>query len=474
MKKLSTLLFISGLTTGVLVTSAIGQGGLGSLIFPDVPVGSYYDASIGEMASLGIITGFADGTFKPNDPLSRGQAAVLMKRLRDEIKGITSSSSSRSSVSSSSSSRSSSSSSTSSSSSSSSIPSSGLVRFTASQYRVNEDAGTVTVTLVRAAGNRGVVTVDYTLVADSATEDEDYEKQEGTVRFDSGVTSARFDLAILDDQDQEGDETFKITLDNITGGAGRTTPDEATILINDDETASSSSSSSVADGPEEGTFKFSALDFAASEEIDTATIRVVRTGGDTGSVSVNYGMTNGTARSSNYNSTSGVLNFSGGETEKTFTITILDNSDMGGNKTVNLSLSNPTGGAEIGDSTALLTIYDDENSSFGSGSLKLSHTEFEVLESDGEAIITIKRLGGAMGEVSVKFKTISNTATAGSDYENVDEIIVFKDGEASKTVIIPVLKDLVSDGGESVNLRLQDPTGGATIITPSTAILYIY
>ena len=201
---------------------------------------------------------------------------------------------------------------------------------------------------------------------------------------------------------------------------------------------------------------------------------MVRTGGDTGSVSVNYGMTNGTARSSNYNSTSGVLNFSGGETEKTFTITILDNSDMGGNKTVNLSLSNPTGGAEIGDSTALLTIYDDENSSFGSGSLKLSHTEFEVLESDGEAIITIKRLGGAMGEVSVKFKTISNTATAGSDYENVDEIIVFKDGEASKTVIIPVLKDLVSDGGESVNLRLQDPTGGATIITPSTAILYIY
>ncbi|WP_368974911.1 S-layer homology domain-containing protein [Caldifermentibacillus hisashii] len=45
--------------------------------FPDVPAGEYADA-INNLAGKGILNGFDDGTFKPNDPVLREQAAKIL------------------------------------------------------------------------------------------------------------------------------------------------------------------------------------------------------------------------------------------------------------------------------------------------------------------------------------------------------------------------------------------------------------
>lgn len=45
--------------------------------FPDVPAGEYADA-INNLAGQGILNGFDDGTFKPNDPVLREQAAKIL------------------------------------------------------------------------------------------------------------------------------------------------------------------------------------------------------------------------------------------------------------------------------------------------------------------------------------------------------------------------------------------------------------
>ena len=116
-----------------------------------------------------------------------------------------------------------------------------------------------------------------------------------------------------------------------------------------------------------GRLAFSQPTYNVRENVLTATITVARSGGSDGAVSANYSTFNGTATAgSDYLSTSGRLNFADGETRKTFTISIRDDNVVEGNETVNLLLSNPRGGADLGtQNTATLTIVDAEPISSG-------------------------------------------------------------------------------------------------------------
>jgi len=55
-----------------------GNGG-----FPDVFAGSTHAAGIAAVAQAGITTGFGDGTFRPDDPVTRGQMATFLQRALD-------------------------------------------------------------------------------------------------------------------------------------------------------------------------------------------------------------------------------------------------------------------------------------------------------------------------------------------------------------------------------------------------------
>ncbi|HBY21643.1 MAG TPA: hypothetical protein DEG71_11695 [Clostridiales bacterium] len=48
--------------------------------FKDVPQGEYYTDYVIKMSELGIIKGYEDGTFRPNDQVTREQLVVLMMR----------------------------------------------------------------------------------------------------------------------------------------------------------------------------------------------------------------------------------------------------------------------------------------------------------------------------------------------------------------------------------------------------------
>src|SRR5262249_52240800 len=77
-----------------------------------------------------------------------------------------------------------------------------------------------------------------------------------------------------------------------------------------------------------------------------ATITVKRAGGTASGVTVAYATSDGSGEAwTNYLPASGTLTFDDGETSKTFTVPVLDDGLSDGNKTVNLALSNPGGGA---------------------------------------------------------------------------------------------------------------------------------
>ncbi|MCI0462855.1 MAG: DNRLRE domain-containing protein, partial [Gemmataceae bacterium] len=231
-------------------------------------------------------------------------------------------------------------------------PRPGYLRFSEANYNVDESGPNLTVTVVREHGSAGSVTVAYATSDGTATAGQDYTATSGTLTFAAGVTSQTFTVPITNDTTLEPNETFQLALNNPTGGAsvGEIPDATATILDND--------------GP--GALQLSAATSTVAENVTggTITITVSRSGGSGGAVTVAYATSNGSATAGqDYTATSGSLSFAAGETSKTFTIPILDDSVDELNETFRITLTTPTGGATLGNQTsAVVTITDNEPS----------------------------------------------------------------------------------------------------------------
>jgi RHS repeat-associated protein len=112
-----------------------------------------------------------------------------------------------------------------------------------------------------------------------------------------------------------------------------------------------------------GSLAFSSPTFSVNEDGTPVTIVTInRTGGSSGAVSARINLTNGTATApSDYNNTAITVNFAAGEISKTVTVPIVNDTFPEPDETVQLILTNPTGGATIGgQNTATLNIVDND------------------------------------------------------------------------------------------------------------------
>jgi subtilisin family serine protease len=105
--------------------------------------------------------------------------------------------------------------------------------------------------------------------------------------------------------------------------------------------------------------------------------------------------------------------------------------------------------------------------------LQFSSSAYSVDESAGSVTITVTRGGDTSAAVTVDYATSDVTATAGADYTAASGTLPFGSGETSKTFAVSITADSVTEGNETVNLTLGNPTGGASLGTPSTAVLTI-
>ena len=110
-----------------------------------------------------------------------------------------------------------------------------------------------------------------------------------------------------------------------------------------------------------GAFRFVSATYTTGEDAN-ATITVERVGGSAGLVSVQYATSDGSAvQGSDYNATQGTLNFADGQSTATFSVSIVNDTADEPDETLSLTLTNPAGGATLGDPTnAVLSIVDDD------------------------------------------------------------------------------------------------------------------
>jgi len=214
--------------------------------------------------------------------------------------------------------------------------------------------------------------------------------------------------------------------------------------------------------------EFNPASYAVSELDGFATITVERSGNTNVAFNVSFGTTNGTALAGvDYVTTNGVLMFAVGEIRKTFDVQILEDSTIEPLETVNLFLNNAPPSVDLsGASTGVLRIVEDDRS------IQFSATNYSVVESGTNAVVTLLRFGVLTGAVSVTFTTSDGTAVAGLDYLSVSNVIVFADGQSSQTVLVPIIDDSVRDANKTLFLTLSNPSGGA-LLGPAGATVTI-
>lgn len=109
------------------------------------------------------------------------------------------------------------------------------------------------------------------------------------------------------------------------------------------------------------------------------------------------------------------------------------------------------------------------------GTLSFTVATTSVNENAGTVTLTVDRVGGTTGGVTVQYATVDGTAKAGRDYLAVTGALVWRDGDATPRSFTVPISDLgLSDGStRGFTVRLAAPTGGATLGTVATATVGI-
>ncbi|HEX2268166.1 MAG TPA: Calx-beta domain-containing protein, partial [Pyrinomonadaceae bacterium] len=107
------------------------------------------------------------------------------------------------------------------------------------------------------------------------------------------------------------------------------------------------------------------------------------------------------------------------------------------------------------------------------GSLQFDFDSFFVIEDVGMAVVTVQRLGGSSGNLSVQYETANGTATAGQDYTAASGTLNFANGETSKTIQIPITNDTTTEPDETFTLSLKNPSSLDSLGSPNSMVITI-
>lgn len=112
----------------------------------------------------------------------------------------------------------------------------GTIMFAETSYFVVESTGVATIEVQRNGGMSGAVSVAYAVAGGTAVAGSDLESVSGVLTWADGEDGGKsFQVPILNDQVDEGDETVVFTLSSAAGGAALGSPASTMLTIRDDD-----------------------------------------------------------------------------------------------------------------------------------------------------------------------------------------------------------------------------------------------
>ncbi len=296
----------------------------------------------------------------------------------------------------------------------------------------------------RRSGSEGAVSVSYSVTSGTATEGEDFVLS-GTLSWADGDSGHHWiTINNLDDLLLEGTETYRITLDNPTGGATL----HGSYAFQDVVIRDRSS------------FGFLNSTVSTPEQDGVVTVEIKPSGARDKAVSVEYSTSDGSATAgSDYTSTNGTLTWAAGEADqRTIEIPISDDALDEADETFYVTLGNPSAGVGLATNTVTVTIVDNDSSD--GGSFEFVSASVAVSEQDSGLVVTIVRNDPDASAASVEYSTSDGSATAGSDYTSTNGTLTWAAGEADqRTIEIPISDDALDEADETFSISLANPTG---------------
>jgi hypothetical protein len=190
------------------------------------------------------------------------------------------------------------------------------------------------------------------------------------------------------------------------------------------------------------------------------TFLVQRYGAVGAAASVNYAVNNGIATQGvDFQASAGTLQFAAGETEKSFTVTVLADGLDENTELFSVAFSGASG-ATVADGTVTGTIIDDDD-------ISLYVNDVSTQEGDDpggrEVRFTVTRFGETSGATSVNYATITSTASTPADLQIGTGNLAFGAGETTKQVVVRVVGDATQEAGEQYAITLSAASNGTVV-----------
>jgi hypothetical protein len=189
------------------------------------------------------------------------------------------------------------------------------------------------------------------------------------------------------------------------------------------------------------------------------------------SARVDYTVTGGTATGSgtDYILSAGSVSIPAGATSTKIAATIVNDSQIETDETIEIKLSNPSSGLFIGaDTTHILTINDDDNT---------RKIDFNAITASGDESAGIVAVQIDISEIDATNPvTVDYSITGGTGSSGIDAVAsgtaTIDPGNSSTTFDLTINEDALSEADETIIISLTNPSANASLADNNTEYTY--
>ena len=286
---------------------------------------------------------------------------------------------------------------------------------------------------------------------DNATYDVDFRGAiGGVIEIPIGQTSGVLRVAIYDDQNNEGNETFRVGVSLVTNAK----------YISDEGITGITSLVTILDTADRPTLNFDNYAPTIDEDAGTLNLDVSLTNQGSSPASVTWSVSNGTAIGGEDFVTQVSQEFMGltNETSGRISIPIISNSTYEGDETFTITLSNPQHAYFPNRSDTLVaevTINDDTDLPI----MSIPSTSIRIVENpvNQRLEIPVTLTGTTELESSAHYTTTEGTARDAIDFIYFSKSILFPVDEVQALIKVPIIENFQADGDKNFSITISNP-----------------